>query len=610
MKLEERLEKLPGYLFIGIGVAHPQGLDPLPGAANSIGQMTSWAERQGYRTVCITDEANPVSAQLVKDKLAAVLEDNLDRIVVYFVGHGFLSYPDQIWIISDGPELNTGRVSRDTLRGSLATYHPRQISVISDACLTARYFPTGTVPVLMDRPGKSSRVFIDGFYSTLPNSLAFGANPAFGKPFCLFTSVLSDFLTGKDDRAFQVLTGKLPHVTTQTLLYGLPDAVLERGRALGVDQEPKIEPGFRLGDDIYSRFDRDGGPLPPSPVGPPLPEQPTSPTHPQTQTKPVRPDVSDKSIQPDVSEISDHHTLPDLPEKWKGGMSGFSALIFSSRESGLSDLTLNGKPAESFSKEMPLSDAKGAWLRVPFNELGKERSLMTLSWGTGPFSGYCMAPPYAGLVAMVRIAGGIESSPECAHLSWVPDYRVFDLNQLTRLAYWVIAQLTTGNLGSRNVRAIADSMRFEKHENPLLGIVCAYLYDLIGDTDSISRLCFFYKENHQAIPFDIALLSRGDLALTKTGWMLTYPAAKEDEQRKGPDVPDYLWRKTEEGTASVAGAAPFLRVGWSRLTPHTHPILRRFGQLQGALAPSPIATLVGDDARQIADALLHDLGIQ
>jgi hypothetical protein len=255
-------------------------------------------------------------------------------------------------------------------------------------------------------------------------------------------------------------------------------------------------------------------------------------------------------------------------------------------------------------------DGTGVWLPVTFTDLGDQLELMTLSWGTGRRLGYCMAPRYRGLVAMIGISGGFESSPECSHLSWVPEYRLHDFNRLTRSAYWVIDQLTTGNLHSRDVRAIADGMRFDKHANPLLGVACAYLYDLIGDTDSISRLCYFYRSHDQAIPFDIALLSRGDLVPAEKGWNLTYPAASEDGERKSAGVPEYLWRKTDGGVASVGGAVPLLRVGWSRLNAHTNPMLRRFGQLQSALSPSPIATLIGDDARRMANMLLRDIGIQ
>ena len=169
--------------------------------------------------------------------------------------------------LSDGPDVNTGRISRDALRASISTYRPRQISMIADACLEARHFQSGTVPVLYDAPGPRRRVFVDNIFSTLPNdpSFFFRSKDA-ASEFCLFTSVLVDFLNGEDERAFRLANGIFPNVTTQTLYWNLPDAVLERGAGHGVNQEPRVEPGFPQGDDVYSSFAKPGvsiGPYPP-----------------------------------------------------------------------------------------------------------------------------------------------------------------------------------------------------------------------------------------------------------------------------------------------------------------------------------------------------------
>jgi hypothetical protein len=73
----------------------------LPGAKTSIDQMASWADRQGYSVIrAITDETAAVTASGIAEELRPLLDERIDRIVIYFVGHGFLNSPDQIWILS------------------------------------------------------------------------------------------------------------------------------------------------------------------------------------------------------------------------------------------------------------------------------------------------------------------------------------------------------------------------------------------------------------------------------------------------------------------------------------------------------------------------------
>jgi hypothetical protein len=250
-----------GKFFIGIGVSRPRGMDLLPGVQNSIDSMVSWAIQQGYSSETITDGDGPVTADRIRQIIAPILGNQIDRIIVYFVGHGFQNHPDQIWILSDGPGVNSGRVSRDTLRASISTYRPKQISMISDACLEPRYFGSGAISVIIDNAGQHKRVFVDNFYSTLPNEPSyFFRGTTEIQEFCLFTTVLLEFLNGKDLRAFQLAAGNSPHVTTQTLYYNLPDAVSERAAFLNIDQVPRIEAGFPQGEDIYSTFPSDQGP--------------------------------------------------------------------------------------------------------------------------------------------------------------------------------------------------------------------------------------------------------------------------------------------------------------------------------------------------------------
>jgi hypothetical protein len=591
-------------LFIGIGVARPAGMQPLPGVLNSVAAMDRWACDQGYTSVTITDEQHPVTAPRLCHEILAALREQLERIVVYFAGHGFLTPPDQIWILSDGPDVNSGRVSRDTLRGSLATYRPKQISVIADSCQVARYFQTGTVPILLDRPGPRRRVFVDGIYSAMPNEPAFAFGSVLGaNPFCLFTSVLADFLMGTDERAFKLANGTLPDVTTQTLYFSLPDAVLERGAVLGVDQEPRIEPGFPFGQDVYSRFaGRTGsGAVPPDvplieSIRPPSTPPPSGP-----QQSP--PELDEEIVKQQITAMAEYGSPAAVVCK-TGRTAGWGVIV-------------NEQPT-GFAVGPNRAETGAVWYPVMRSDLDeaipyvgrRSRSLMTLAWANEVTSGFCMIPTFEHLVAIVQLADAeADSPPGCSHLSWVPDYDLWGYRDYTLKAWEALKHLLDGTFGSMDVRRMADDLRVAKHANPIIGVVCAYLYDAVGDSDSISRLCHFYVAHSQPIPFDIALLSNGHLDRKEgvDGWLLRYEAASRDPARERIGAPSYLWRATEGGTGEVGGMTPLIRAGWSRLRASTNAILRGFGDLEPTLSGAPVATIVGDEGRNIAAKLLKEL---
>lgn len=386
-------------VFFGIGVARPLGMAVLPGVNNSIDQMAKWAKREGYTIIeAITDRVDPVTAPRIAEQLRPILKDEIDRIVVYFVGHGFLNSPDQIWILSDRPDVNTGRISRDALRASISTYRPRQISMIADACLEARHFQSGTVPVLYDAPGPRRRVFVDNIFSTLPNDPSFffrGKDAA--SEFCLFTSVLVDFLNGEDERAFRLANGILLNITTQTLYWNLPDAVLERGAGHGVNQEPRVEPGFPQGDDVYSSFAK-----PAVSIDPPPPGDDEHTAQPPERGGPsdivARRNLRD-SIPFDERTMSGGDPIPPLLEDvqidrlkaeafhWNGRL---TALIHREGSKASWGIIINEAPTGFFTGPIRGPDDRSVWYPIFVSDLDrvipyegrKPGSVLSISWST------------------------------------------------------------------------------------------------------------------------------------------------------------------------------------------------------------------------------------
>ena len=627
--------KVAERIFLGIGVAKPRGMTPLPGVENSVGAMAAWATKQGYAASTITDKQVPVSADRIRAKLEESLQaaDFVDRIVVYFGGHGFLEAPDQIWILSDGPSVNTGRISRNTLRASIQTYRPKQIGIIADACLEARYFASGSVSVLDDKPGSQRRVFVDSIFSTSPNLPSYNfVSDTEGKDFCLFTSVLLAFLTGRDPRAFRLANGTSIDVTTQTLYFNLPDAVIERAAELGVLQEPQMDPGFPVGEDVYSRFDLASsgdrtGPSPPTsgssspPTDPREPGDTEAPGYASRSTLDLR--LSDeRSLPPPLLAEKEIERLQVAATEWDERL---AALVLHAGPRASWGVIVNEQPTGFF--EGPIADpaSDGWWLPILFSDLDKpvayvgrqRRRFLTLSWETesersSESSFFTMVPIYEGLIATVHLSNDLDyerKATGCVQLSWSPEYTSYRYSEKTHRAWRALTALVHGKLASADSAAFADDLRDEKHANPMIGVVCAYLYDLVGDTDSIARLCHFYVQHGQGIPFDIALLSGGRLTRSeeKPGWELQYAGAREDKRRRNLGVPEYLWRATRKGTGIVAGAAPLVRPGWHRLASRQDSALRELAMLADSLTQAPIATLVGETAISRCRAVLEDL---
>jgi hypothetical protein len=158
--------------------------------------------------------------------------------------------------------------------------------------------------------------------------------------------------------------------------------------------------------------------------------------------------------------------------------------------------------------------------------------------------------------------------------------------------------------------ALATEARHEKHTDPVLGVISAYLYDAIGDTDSIRRMAWSYVQHDQPIPYDIALLGLlhgwTDGPELKVG--IQAVAARDP---RTPDEEKNPWTHCATGQAqgTVAGRWPWMRQGWAFLEDPTdeestliHPALLEVGRKH--LAPGRFATVTAEGARILADAFV------
>ena len=167
----------------------------------------------------------------------------------------------------------------------------------------------------------------------------------------------------------------------------------------------------------------------------------------------------------------------------------------------------------------------------------------------------------------------------------------------------VIAALRTGALRTEDALDVAAGLRDGKMEDPVLGVLAAYLYDSIGDVDSIRRMAFFYAHFGQAVPFDVAMLARLGAERAPDGTIVAQipavrarpPASDAEEQRRGNSV------ATPARPAPVAGLFPWLRQGWALLEEEDPSPLFLTGlpDLQSGLARAPFTTLDAEHGQRL-----------
>jgi hypothetical protein len=133
-----------------------------------------------------------------------------------------------------------------------------------------------------------------------------------------------------------------------------------------------------------------------------------------------------------------------------------------------------------------------------------------------------------------------------------------------RGALKAIADFAEGRLGPDRIDELAGRLRYDKHADPVLGAICAYLYRAVADFDSIRRMAYFYVAHDQPVPFDIALLGAMRVTREVSGALLLHvPAVKaRKHQQEEPHVPDFVGAATPATQARIGGRCPWLGLGW------------------------------------------------
>jgi hypothetical protein len=185
----------------------------LPGAITSARRLREWAEQPdedcNYKVLYLADDVfEKIDVQLVREKVREFVNNNsIDRLVVYFAGHGIVRSPgDQFWLLTDAANdqregINVEAFIRGLLKCNIGNADfAGQLCIIGDTCRNTgrdaiEFYGD---PILTSTANINRRIQLDRFLSTGLGDYSFQINKTDSKSsYCLFSEVMLSALRGE-----------------------------------------------------------------------------------------------------------------------------------------------------------------------------------------------------------------------------------------------------------------------------------------------------------------------------------------------------------------------------------------------------------------------------
>ena len=533
-----------GNYAIAIGVRKSGQLPALDGAIADAHAFAEWANtrKEPYLTSIITDEeaADPVTVDRLKAEINSILEDDIDRLLIFYSGHGISAQAGDYWLLSnysrDGDEaVNVSQSMRNARRLGIG-----QVAIFSDACRsslnTAAYVGGRVIFPVPAGPRTLSRY--DEFLSTDIGDAAqeiAGNDPA--KSYGVFSRCLLTALHGLEPDAIE---SRAPRkvITSITLANWLERTVpLQSGKIPGAAvQYPSITTGWRAPDDEYAEFTT-------------VQESSVNLKEAGTGGRKLLDWVSRQEDMGLVerralrnaalAKIAESQAAREKVVDERAG----AFLAARDRElvaSGHSLTIVGAKIIEVVApdgQEVELFEHEGLW-HVHGSVVPQSIALRTANELWIPAT---LLPYFNG--TLVIGDGGVES------LNYAPPRDSFERELSHRseetVARWN-ALLSVGRaVQTAELTDFGDEARGFKHVNPAFGILAAYAYEHAGRIDEVASVAWYFLNRNGFVPFDVwALLGAyGDpVQLTAAHGYVA--------ERLG-----------------VAGALPLVTRGWSLIDP-------------------------------------------
>lgn len=531
---------------IAIGVADAERLPYLAGAVNGARVFHDWASKVGYDSKLITDENDQeqVTIPRLRSELESMLTSGggpIHRMVLYFAGHGLIREAEEgLWLLSDWYSEQRA-VAIEVLKRRLYDHSIQQIAIFADCC---RSLPQDIRAADLTADGVLGRgpvpyvktPAIDKFIATLDGTTAFmvpGATP--NQDRCLFSGVLMEGLWGKSEALSKLLKDK---VTSRSLGAYLQDEAPKRAKLYKRKLSPQVLPSFPEDDDIYFYSGPGTPPRPPT-----FSEWPPPSVVIGVETREIDAVRSRKAQKTASSErlIETIRNQP-RPDHFETG-AGFAV------DGG--SVTGIWTPADLLAEKLSQTN----WWRLEHKsnfELRKSEPVL-IEFDDGVFAAVAAIPHF--IATIIRNERGVSA---------LIYRRVYEPVDTAADAERVIAEMERGALRADDAINIAVKLRQAKHSDPVLGVISAYLYDSLGDIDSIRRMAYYYVSYGQPIPYDIALLAQLRGELRDDGILRAHVPAVNKREARTEAEQEYEW--THSGTPAVDGEVgglwPWMRQGW------------------------------------------------
>lgn len=544
-------------ICLTIGVSKSEPLANLPGAILAANEMGEWARRSGFETEIVTDENtnNPVTILRIREALLRLLpsNDEVELFILHFAGHGFSTGAEQhVWLPSDWNSEKRG-VLVDGLKNRLYQHGIKSLTIISDAC---RSLPTSInisqiTPdsVLPNGPYSPKPPVIDRFNAVLDGNTAIMLPADSESPArCVFSSVLIEGLYGLHEEAFS--NYKKDYILPESLARYSQESLKTLSQTYGKDFTPDISLGSPIEHTYYLHRNHKLSGIKP-PKWPSIPKQiVTAPT----------PNVLTQHETPPEIAFSRSVLATKLTRIRRKTDDGFKMLSYQQPKSPETNLLILGQTPKNI---WTTSDRSPTNLDKVINEF--EFRLHVKSGGSTqvliefPDEKFASAVIYDDLVTVVYPTANKDGFNVTFNEVGYPS------NNLFKKSVNLIFDLQSGRLTASMADRIAADLREQKHSNPTLGAISSYLYDYMGDIDSIRRMAYFYCYHGQAIPFDIAYMGLLKMPDPRNWrhFSATVPSVEaRAETEFNKSLPLWVTRATEEVKGEIAGYWPWLRQGW------------------------------------------------
>ncbi|WP_085695315.1 MULTISPECIES: caspase family protein [unclassified Pseudomonas] len=583
-------------------------LDGAVFAARSLGE---WALSAGFgaSNVRVVDDEpvdatpNPVTRERVQkavDELFPPGAAVVDQLILAYCGHGLTdaNFDSVSWLFSDSLRQKY-RVVANAFYAELLLHGVRRITLISDACREA---PQGLDLMRLDgvrgivvQGTQVDSPKFDRLTSCQDGQLGYMVfDPAAAAPGkCVFSGVITDALWGLEPTAIEKGV-----ITTTTLGKCVRSRTTERASQYHLRLNPQCQVDVESAV-LYDTAEplQVPGDLQPWPAGTnaaalgasPAAEAPQSADHilERVHTDPA---FRDQVLGADFGLKRFNLTVPDsqamtIPDDSKDLLRDLVEL----RQPAT--WVLGKKQQVRALVERIETEAAAGELRQRLGQIGDPGGANLYAWGNrvklwyahpiesqaaaAPFNSFRIDGDDRGLPVLVEVTPG-QFSPVVPYQGLfaviAPNaegdifqaYGEQGFAERYQEALKAIDDFAAGRLRPDSLDRLAADLRRDKHADPMLGVICAYLYRATADFDNIRRMACFYAKRGQAVPYDIALL--GAMPVTKAAdgaLIVQVPAVKARQSPDGgPALPNYAAQATDAVTARIGGRCPWLGLGW------------------------------------------------